>query len=113
MTNTAARSLIAALDEESIALRTGALLDLPQIADKKSSLLIALESEKGLAADLAKIRAKAARNEALLAAAIKGVQAARDRLAALNEVKTGLNLYSEKGKMKYLKPGATALEKKA
>ena len=75
------------LDQESEALRSGNLSALTPIATEKSKILVNLESERVKPSDIATIRAKAARNEALLAAAIRGVKTARDRIAELDVVK--------------------------
>ena len=101
------------LDQESEALRSGNLSALTPIATEKSKILVNLESERVKPSDIATIRAKAARNEALLAAAIRGVKTARDRIAELDVVKNDLRIYGQDGSLLNAKRKSSAIERKA
>jgi hypothetical protein len=91
----AARQLEARLDSIHAALRAGRLCDL-------AVLTRALEESLGAAdrfgaTDLGRLRAKAARNAAALAAAGRGVRAAGRRLAEIRAVRDGFLAYGPTG----------------
>ena len=105
--------LVQLLEEEGHAVRTGNISALEPILEQKSELLITLESSPNNYTDIAIIRAKAARNEALLAAAIRGVKTARNRLLELESVKSELRVYGKDGSLQQTKGHSSALERKA
>jgi hypothetical protein len=73
--------------------------DYGQLAPISAAVEQLLQSVPDLtAADLATIRAKAARNAAALQAAIRGVHAAQRRIADLREVFSGHRTYGPSGK---------------
>lgn len=113
MRKSTTEALVTLLDQESDALRKGDFAGLADFAKRKNSLITALTKDQARATDIAAIRAKAARNEALFASAIKGVQTARDRISALNDVRNGLSFYSENGQMKHVPENRSAMERKA
>ena len=113
MRKDAAEKLSEVLDMESAALRNGQLDALDPLSLQKSQLLVNLQAERSRSIDLASIRAKAARNEALLAAAIRGVQNARTRLSDLQAVKDNLRVYSKEGLLLQKKSKTSAVERKA
>ncbi len=59
------------------------------------------------------IRAKMDENQALLAAAIKGVAAAGERLAAMQNVQNRLSIYDPSGRRDLVQNHQHSLEKKA
>jgi len=69
MRKSAGATLAQLLDQECEALKAGNLSALGPIADEKSKILVNLEGERAKSSEIATIRAKAARNETLLAAA--------------------------------------------
>ena len=85
---------------QGLAIRKEALLD----ADVKATL-----SEK----ELRDVGERLQVNQKLLAAAIDGVQAARERLAALETVRTSLGVYDQHGQMPAPSASRTGLNRKA
>ena len=59
------------------------------------------------------VREKMIDNQALLAAAIKGVAAAGERLEALHNVQKGLSVYDDSGRVELVRQHSHILEKKA
>lgn len=62
---------------------------------------------------LATIKGKILANQALLRAAIDGLAAAKARIDALQNVRDGLNVYDQSGKIATVPNRLSALEKKA
>ena len=113
MRKAAGAALVHLLDEECKALKAGDLSALAPIAVQKSQILIDLDNGKERTLDLATIRAKAARNETLLAAAIKGVKTARKRISELEAVKSDLRVYGKDGTLQNARRQSSAMERKA
>lgn len=113
MSNSAMQGLLAVLDREGIALQNGDLAALPLIAEEKSRFSAALETELATQAELEILRAKASANASLLAAAIRGIKAARSRLDALSEVRGVLSVYGPSGQLDRVQTKQSDVERKA
>jgi flagellar biosynthesis/type III secretory pathway chaperone len=113
MPSETAKELIQLLDKERLALNTGAFDDLDQLSGAKTILFENLTRADSSAADLALIKHKVSENQKLLAAAIRGVSAARERLAALENVRGGLAVYDRDGQLAKVPTSKPALQKKA
>ncbi len=107
------KELILLLDKERVALNTGAFDDLDQLSGAKTVLFESLTRADASAGDLAVIKSKLSENQQLLAAAIRGVSAARERLAALEHVRGGLAVYDRDGQLAKVPTSKPALQKKA
>lgn len=97
MRETAVIDLAALLDSENAAIIAGDYAALDALAPRKLQLFDALTGLQIPKADLRMIAGKLANNQSLLAAAIKGIGAARSRLAALRAVRDGLQVYDRSG----------------
>ncbi|MFP4327168.1 MAG: flagellar biosynthesis protein FlgN [Paracoccaceae bacterium] len=90
--------LEALIDEERIALLNGDLDGLNRLLDRKERLIAAVA-----AADLPdpgpirRIKAKLARNQALLESAMAGIRSVHDRLRLLREARESLRTYDRSG----------------
>lgn len=102
------------LEQEEAALLQGHLDTLARLAPEKERLTKALLALPPSGADtqLTRMRQSAARNAALLAAARRGIAAARNRLRQLAEGPT-LNTYDQRGQRQSLTPGARHVERRA
>ncbi len=89
--------LVALLDRENAAIIAGDYATLDELAIAKQQLFDALSGTPIPKAELRVIAAKLDKNQMLLAAAIKGIGAARSRLAALRAVRDGLQVYDRSG----------------
>lgn len=89
--------LAALLDRENAAIIAGDYATLDALAARKQLLFDTLTGIAFAEPDLRVISGKLARNQSLLAAAIKGIAAARSRLAALRAVRDGLQVYDQSG----------------
>ena len=101
------------LEQEKLALLSGDFAVLDRIAPEKAALFSSLESLHPDAVLLLRITAKLDENQMLLAAAIKGVASARDRLDALSHVQKTLSVYDHSGRVEFVPNRRPALEKKA
>ena len=113
MHDTPADSLLTLLAQERAALRTGDLTRLSDFATRKAQL-----SQDLAQASLGRVMAlrigqALAHNERLLVAACDGIRAARARLAALKDVRNGLNLYTAQGDRTTVARRPDSLEHKA
>ena len=112
MSDAPVHKLIALLDREHDALKAGHLALLAGMADEKSQLEKQLPGSRPTAEDLEILRAKAACNADMLAAAIRGVKAAQTRLAELSQVREVLSIYGPEGQMKHVSTRRSDLERK-
>lgn len=110
-----AAALLALLAEEAAALRRGALGDLAALAARKSELVAALPATAGPAFrnDLARLRAAAGANAALLAASLRGIEAARARMAAIREAALRLDSYDSAGRARTVSFAGGTVERRA
>jgi len=113
MSSSAIQDLLAVLDREGEALRKGDLAALPAIAEEKNACSLALQTQRATQAEFEILRAKASANASLLAAAIRGIKAARHRLNALSEVRNTLSVYGPSGHMDRVSTAQSGIERKA
>lgn len=113
MSNSPIQGLLAVLDREGVALRKGDLAALPLIAEEKEKFSAALETQRASQAELEILRAKASANASLLAAAIRGIKAARSRLEAISEVRDVLSVYGPSGQLDRVSTRQSDVERKA
>jgi hypothetical protein len=106
-------SLLATLGAERVALQTGKFYLLPEVEESKSAQLKALEILQPTSENLHAIRTALTENQRLFAAAIAGVKSARNRIDALQNVRSGLNVYDKSGTMATVAMNQSAIEKKA
>jgi flagellar biosynthesis/type III secretory pathway chaperone len=97
MRNEPVIDLLTLLEQENLAIIAGDYPALDLLADRKQALFEALPSLRLSQDDLRAISGSLVRNKSLLAAAIKGIAAARTRLAALRAVREGLQVYDRSG----------------
>jgi len=105
-------ALTALLAAEAEAVRHGALSELAALASRKAELVGALPAAAG-AGDLCRIRAAAEANGQLLAAALRGVEAARARLAAIRRAGTRLETYDRAGRARAVSFTTGTVERRA
>jgi len=87
------------LAEEQNALKSGKITQLPELDERKNQILMSLSpSEITDSETILKLREIAARNQALMDAAHKGVRAARERFEALVTAQKPMKLYGPNGK---------------
>lgn len=101
------------LDQERAALMAADFDSLATFVSDKENLLSQLGKARPTKDVLRPIRQKMDENLALLAAAIKGVAAAGERLASLQTVKSGLSVYDGSGRLAHVRTQHPTLEKKA
>jgi flagellar biosynthesis/type III secretory pathway chaperone len=101
------------LDQERQALISADYDALATFVSQKEALLSQLEKTIPAKEELRPLRQKMDENLGLLAAAIKGVAAASARLSALQNVKSGLSVYDNAGRLEHVRTHNPALEKKA
>lgn len=113
MLNTVITQLHQLLDLEREALIAADFEALATFVQQKEDLLAQLEKTIPAKDILRPVRQKMDENLALMAAVIKGVAAAGERLAALQNVKSGLSVYDNAGRLEHVRTHNPALEKKA
>lgn len=113
MRHSAVKDLLLVLDREGDALRVGNLAALPEIAEEKTRLSVALTKQHVSQQQLEILRAKASANASLLAAAIRGIKTARARLDALSEVRDVLSVYGPAGEIERVPTRPAGVERKA
>lgn len=113
MRNTLITQLHQLLDRERQALISADFEALATFVLQKEDLLAQLEKIPPAKDVLRPVRQKMDENLALMAAAIKGVAAAGERLAALQNVKNGMSVYDNAGRLEHVRTLNLALEKKA
>ncbi len=95
------------------ALLQGDYAALEQLHADKLRHILALENVPPSAQDLRVLRQVMDANQALMEAALSGVQSAKDRLAALQKAQAGLTTYEQDGRLANRQTAATRVEKKA
>ncbi|GAB4295462.1 MAG: hypothetical protein Kow0058_13040 [Roseovarius sp.] len=109
------------LERERGALLAGRLERLPALLEEKTALLAALAGAGDAAAPgperqhlLTALGAKAARNQTLLEAALRGIRAATGRIAALRQTRRTFETYDRAGRRRPIGDDAAArLERRA
>jgi hypothetical protein len=109
---TSARLLVV-LAKERTAIRTADFAELDLLAVQKFDLFEALPRSGTSESDLVQIKTKLIENQTLLSAAISGVAAAQDRIAALRNVREGLSVYDQSGQIAKVTTRRPGVEKKA
>lgn len=89
--------LLDILVAEQAALTGGHFAILDDLTPRKLLLFHQLQTANIRRSDLQKITGLLAQNERLLAAALKGIRAARDRIDMLGKVRNGLQVYDQTG----------------
>jgi len=113
MRDPAVTDLMTLLDAEAKAILAGRYSVLDDLAARKTALFDALQREPSPPGDLRRIARLLARNQAILAAAIRGIGAARVRLADMRAVRDGLQVYDESGRFASASVARPDLVKKA
>ncbi len=113
MLKTNFKSAMKLLSEEREALRSGQLAQVTDMAEQKVALMRDLTALRLSAKDAEALRDHARDNAKLLQAAMQGVAAARERLAALRAVRQGLNIYTAQGAKQTVAKQGGGLEHKA
>lgn len=85
------------LDRERDSLLAGRLGALAGIGQEKERLFARLAQGPGSARDLERLRTRAERNQALLAAAARGIRAAQDKLGAAPAAAGSMRTYGRNG----------------
>jgi flagellar biosynthesis/type III secretory pathway chaperone len=99
------------LDVERHAIRSGSFGDLADIAATKEA---AIDSLSGVSAQsIVRLQRKAASNQVLLAAALKGVHAARKRLEMIQRASRSLNSYDALGRARTIGSAGPNVERRA
>ncbi len=106
-------ALDALLDAEKAAILSANYDALGPIEESKERLLGQLSPSDNQAATLHRIKSGIEANQALLRAAIKGVAAARARVAALQHVRDEFSIYDQSGRIAKVANRSGTLEKKA
>lgn len=87
------------LDRERQALLTGDLDQVARIVELKETLIRQINDlDAGEWADVAEVRSKLTRNQALLNSALEGIRAVADRMADLRRVRQSLETYDKSGR---------------
>lgn len=107
-----AKRLIDLLDAERKAVLGGDLPAAVALTERKEALVAKLEADKPGAEAVQAIRSRAKRNAALLAAALKGAQAAREKVAAILAAKP-LKTYGSDGRSMTLSQNDGGFERRA
>ncbi len=114
-----AQSLIDELDElleeERALLKRGDLSGLEELLARKESVFDQLREFENLEQDvLDEMQNKINRNQGLLKSAMQGIKAVANRLQQMRKVRTGLDVYDQRGRRScYSTNGALKLEKRA
>ncbi|MEO0916619.1 MAG: hypothetical protein AAFY31_06500 [Pseudomonadota bacterium] len=105
--------ILALLKDERAAIRRADFDELEKLTQTKEKLFVELQSEAPGEITLSRIKDLLNTNQALLSAAIKGVNDAKARLLEIAEVQKGLRFYDPTGQMAQVETRRSALEKKA
>ena len=103
------------LDREREALLTGKLDEMSRSLTLKEDLIERLNAAGGDDQDrLADVQDKLTRNQHLMSGALDGIRAVADRMAALRQVRQGLQTYDQAGRRAQLTtPSDSSVEKRA
>jgi len=123
MANDDTTGILAALDElldgERAALLAGDLGGLPDLLDRKTKLMDRLGAIEGVIEhdtrpNLAQMKDKAMRNQALLDGALQGIRQVAGRIAALRHVRRSFDTYDVTGRRLTIDAGSAGrVEKRA
>lgn len=101
------------LDLERQALMSADFAPMGDLLQQKEKILEGLTRSSPSSQMLRPLRTKMDENQSLLAAAIKGVAAAGERLQALQNVQSSLSVYDASGRVELAQKHQRNLEKKA
>jgi flagellar biosynthesis/type III secretory pathway chaperone len=113
LSNTIIAELHNVLISERQALISAKFDVLPVLLSRKENCLARLANLDPNKVALRMVKDSMDENQALLAAAIKGVAAAGERLEALQKVQNGLSVYTDEGRVELAQRHTRTLEKKA
>lgn len=113
MTPSPVDTLLKTLEAEAEAIRFARYHELAPIQKAISAQLEQLHPDRHPSEALQQIKSKLQANQALLKAAIGGMNAARVRVAELLQVQQGLSVYDQSGHLATVPTGRNGLEKKA
>lgn len=105
--------LFAILEDERRALLTARYDALPGLAAQKDKYLRGLELTPPAKTTLQALKTKMRENQDLITAALRGVEAARKRITALEDVRDRLTTYDPSGNMSLMPNTQKTFEKKA
>ena len=107
--------LDALLDRERSALLTGDLDAMSDILERKENLIESLVSlTAGEEPSIGALEDKAARNQALMDGALKGIRRAAARMAAFRRIRRSLETYDRAGRKTEIRDGAAhSVERRA
>lgn len=107
------RALDEVLNAEKLALLTGEYEGLAELQVSKEQLIARLPDNDITRTRIADLKTKMVGNQALLRGAIDGIGAARQRMAALEQVQRNLSVYGPTGKIEIASETRSVVEKKA
>ncbi|PRY77594.1 hypothetical protein CLV80_10577 [Yoonia maritima] len=113
MRNSVTKRLIQTLKAEKSALREASFDVLGSLEKPKSELFKELAESAPDANELRAVQLAVTENQTLLSAAIAGIGAARARIEALQNVRSGLNVYDKSGAISKMANPQPEIEKKA
>ncbi|MBU0780666.1 hypothetical protein [Loktanella salsilacus] len=113
MRNTPAEDLLDLLADERKLIRSGDLMDLSDLADRKAFLAQSVAAAIPPGPIATQLDQALQRNARLLLAVCGGIRSAQARLTALNEVRNGLSLYTAAGERQTVARRSDILEHKA
>lgn len=101
------------LTRERLAILAAQYDELAEIAGQKIACLKRLDADPPDQTSLKELKALMDANQSLISAALRGVAAARDRVAALESVRDSLTTYDKSGKVSLVQTARKRVEKKA
>ena len=118
MTNDVPENIVARLDalvdEEREVLMAGDLQRLAPLLAEKQALIDQLNATDAAAAGLDALKAKVARNQAMLDGAMQGIRAVTARMSALRKIRQSLETYDETGRRRTIRgDGQHSVERRA
>ncbi|KJZ21141.1 hypothetical protein [Loktanella sp. S4079] len=107
------RELLNLLEAEATAIRNGEFSNLDEMRTRKETLFDAFKVGNPTEKEVENLRATILRNQSLFEAALSGIRAARSRIAALQNVRSGLSTYDQSGALSRVEIHHPQIEKKA
>lgn len=104
--------LVALLNRECALLKDGDIVGAAALTDAKERLLVALAAKELRAGEADRLRHLAERNQALVQAAGRGIEAARDRLEAIRRG-ADIHAYAANGTREMIRKPVMTLQKRA
>lgn len=106
-------ALLRVLDDERAALLRGDYADLDKLAPTKQKLLARLGEQALSATNMKRVALAIRRNQALLAAAIEGMRAAKGRMEGLRQQRSSFSTYDKTGQRQLVDAQRSVIERKA